>query len=252
MQLVYLDNMAAHSNDSLSLPSDYLIRVAVNQYMKQVNFIIMFVQLFVLFIGLFGNLLALIVINRKSMRNTSSSVFITWMAILDSAVLLLHAAKLIQPRRNLFIHCSLTYLIDLVTFCANWVLVIITLGNGNLISNETEVSYEFHIVFRALHCCGISLLCQTFLYGSFCTSFSLHSICRSVSNFLNYISNFLPYGRSFQSEKMSHTFSFCLNSSCFSTDFVLCTSRHSSPLEFLYDLRINSTTRGTKETFFNQ
>lgn len=115
------------------LPPDHLIRMEVNQYMKQINFIIMFVQLFVLFIGILGNLLALIVINKRSLRNTSSSVFITYMAVLDSAVLLLHAAKLIQPRRNLFIHCSLTYLIDLFTFCANWVLVIITLGKDNLV-----------------------------------------------------------------------------------------------------------------------
>ena len=123
---------AMESNVSLSLPPDHLIRIALTQYMKQINFIIFFVQLSVLLFGLFGNTLALIVINRKSLRNTSSAVFITHMAILDSAVLLLHAAELVLPRRNLFIHCSLTYLTDLFTFCANWVLVIITLGNENL------------------------------------------------------------------------------------------------------------------------
>jgi len=118
------------TNSSLSLPSDYFIRKEINQYVAQINFTLAFVQTFVLAIGLFGNTLALIVINQKSLRNTSSAVFITYMAIFDSAVLLLHAANLARPRRNLFIHCSLTYLTDLFTFCANWVLVIITLGNS--------------------------------------------------------------------------------------------------------------------------
>jgi hypothetical protein len=112
----------------MPLPSDYYIRKEINEYVEKVNFIIAFVQTFVLAIGLFGNILVLIVINRKSLRNTSSAVFIAYMAIFDSAVLLLHAANLARPRRNLFLHCSLTYLTDLFTFCANWVLVIITLG----------------------------------------------------------------------------------------------------------------------------
>lgn len=127
------------SNASLSLSPDHLMRMALTEYIKQINFIIIFVQLFVLLFGLFGNALALIVINRKSLRNTSSAVFITHMAILDSAVLLLHAAQLVLPRGNLLIHCSLTYLTDLFTFCANWVLIIITLGNGNLFSFTSKI-----------------------------------------------------------------------------------------------------------------
>jgi hypothetical protein len=131
--LSYLDNMTTtttiDNNSSLLLPSDYFIRKEINQYVAKINFILAFVQTFVVAIGLFGNILALIVINRKSLRNTSSAVFITYMAIFDSGVLLLHAANLVRPRRNLFLHCSLTYLTDLFTFCANWVLVIITLGN---------------------------------------------------------------------------------------------------------------------------
>lgn len=129
-----LDKMVAvmQSNTSLPLHPNDLIRIALNEYMKKLNFTITFVQLFIVLFGLFGNTLAVIVINRKSLRNSSSAVFITHMAILDSAVLLLHAATLVLPRRSLIVHCSLTYLTDLLPFCANWVLVIITLGNENV------------------------------------------------------------------------------------------------------------------------
>jgi hypothetical protein len=116
------------NNTSLSLPPDDFVRKEVNQYVAKINFILTFVQTFICVSGLFGNILALIVINKKSLRNTSSAVYITYMAIFDSTVLLLQSATLVQPRRNLLIHCSLTYLTDLFTFCANWVLIIITLG----------------------------------------------------------------------------------------------------------------------------
>jgi hypothetical protein len=119
---------SAGNNTSLSLPSDYFVRIEINQYVAKINFILTFVQTFICLSGLFGNILALIVINKKSLRNTSSAVYITYMAIFDSTVLLLQTASLVQPRRNLLIHCSLTYLTDVFTFCANWVLIIITLG----------------------------------------------------------------------------------------------------------------------------
>ncbi|UJR21500.1 hypothetical protein I4U23_024584 [Adineta vaga] len=115
------------NNTTWIYPSDYFVRREINQYVAKINFILAFVQSFVSISGLFGNILTLIVINRKALRNTTSAVYITYMAIFDSAILLLHAANLGRPRRNLFLHCSLTYLTDLFTFCANWVLVIITL-----------------------------------------------------------------------------------------------------------------------------
>jgi len=118
------------NNTSLLLSRDELIRREINPFVAKVNFILAFPQLFIVLTGLFGNTLALIVINKKSLRYTSSAVFITYMAIFDSAVLLLHAANLARPRGYLIIHCSLTYLTDLFTFCANWVLVIITLGRA--------------------------------------------------------------------------------------------------------------------------
>lgn len=117
-----------YNNSSSLSPSDDLRR-EINEYVTYVNYILSFIQAFVVIMGVLGNILALIVINRKSLRNTSSAVFITYMALFDSAVLILHAVNLARPRRNLFLHCSSTYLTDLSTFCANWVLVIITLGN---------------------------------------------------------------------------------------------------------------------------
>ncbi|CAF3984176.1 unnamed protein product, partial [Rotaria magnacalcarata] len=109
------------------LLTDNYIQLEMQKFAVKLKFIFVFAQAFICLFGLFGNVLALIVINKKSLRNTSSSVFITYMAIFDSAVLVLHAANLVRPRRKLFIHCSLIYLTDVFTFCANWVLVIITL-----------------------------------------------------------------------------------------------------------------------------
>jgi hypothetical protein len=112
-----------------SLPS-IKFRIELNQYIANVNHIILFIQAFICSSGVLGNLLALIVINRRSLRNTSSAVFITYMAIFDSAVLLFHAGNLLRPRQNRILQCSIIYLLDLSTFCANWVLVIITLGTN--------------------------------------------------------------------------------------------------------------------------
>jgi hypothetical protein len=116
------------SNNS-NLSSTYDFRRELNQYLASVNYILSFIQAFICLMGILGNLLALMVINRKPLRNTSSAVFITYMAIFDTVVLLLHAANLARWRGSLFLHCSLIYLTDLSVFCANWVLVIITLGN---------------------------------------------------------------------------------------------------------------------------
>ncbi|CAF3086126.1 unnamed protein product [Rotaria socialis] len=121
--------MAASIGNTSLVPllAENYTQLEIQKFAIKLKFIFLFVQAFICLFGLFGNVLALIVINKKSLRNTSSSVFITYMAIFDSAVLFLHAANLLRPRRQLFIHCSLIYLTDVFTFCANWVLVIITL-----------------------------------------------------------------------------------------------------------------------------
>jgi len=79
--------------------------------------------------GIFGNGLALIIINRPSLRDTSSSVFITYLAIFDSAVLVVHITSLIIFRtiQYYILHCFLAYLTDLITFLSVWIMVIMTI-----------------------------------------------------------------------------------------------------------------------------
>jgi hypothetical protein len=79
--------------------------------------------------GIFGNGLALVVINRRSLRDTSSSVFITYLAIFDISVLLVQITSLASSHwiHSYIFHCFLAYLIDLVTFCSVWIMVIMTL-----------------------------------------------------------------------------------------------------------------------------
>jgi hypothetical protein len=143
-------------NASLLLSSDPKIREIMNPFIKKVNHILMLSQLIVVLFGLLGNILALIVINRKSLRNTSSAVFITYMAIFDSLVLLIHAANLTPIRRIVFLHCLSTYLTDVATFCANWVLVVITLGKFDRGENYLHLSMK---IFRTLYCCFVSITC---------------------------------------------------------------------------------------------
>jgi hypothetical protein len=133
------------------MPQD--LRDELNRYIANVNYILAFLQAIMSFSGIIGNLSALIVINRKSLRYTSSAVFITYLAIFDSVVLIVHAANLARPRRNLFLHCSLTYLTDLSTFCANWILVIITLGNSN--SNTNDRSSILFFMFFIERCIAV-------------------------------------------------------------------------------------------------
>ena len=154
------------NNTTLLYPPDYMVRREINQYVAKINFILAFAQSFVSISGIFGNVLVLIVINRKSLRNTSSAVYITYMAIFDSAILVLHAANLGRPRRNLFIHCSLTYLTDLFTFCANWVLVIITLGKKIARIDEENLPLFF---FSLERCVAVA---SPFLAKRFCTAHS--------------------------------------------------------------------------------
>ena len=105
-----------------------LFRRELQQYIYNVNDILLYIQIFICIMGISGNILALIVINRKALKTSSSSVFITYMAIFDIAILLVHAAGLVKLRHNAFLHCTILYLQNLSTFCASWVLVIITLG----------------------------------------------------------------------------------------------------------------------------
>ena len=127
----------------------------------------MYIQIFICVLGISGNILALIVINRKSLKKSSSSVFITYMAIFDTAVLLVQAAGLVQIRHSAFLHCALIYLADLSTFCANWVLVVITLGIPllSIKISSLSLSLALYFPFRTLCSGSFSISSQTFLYN---------------------------------------------------------------------------------------
>ncbi len=140
-------------------------------YVRNVNHILLYIQAFICVFGLVGNLLALIVINQKSLRNTSSAVFITYMAIFDSAVLILHAVNLAKPPRIVILLCSLTFLTDLSIFCANWVLVIITLGKKSILKKKTKFQL---FIFSLERCVAVY---SPFLAKRFCT---VHSARYSI------------------------------------------------------------------------
>ena len=105
------------------------IRMEINKFIQNLNYWLLIVECLMVFCGICGNLLALIVINRRSLRDTSSSVFITYLAIFDSSVLLVHISSLISSRlvRSYLLHCSLAYLTDFVTFSSVWIMVIMTI-----------------------------------------------------------------------------------------------------------------------------
>jgi hypothetical protein len=119
-----------HQNQSLcTMVNESVIREEMMEYIRQVNLWIIIVEILMVTFGILGNGLALIVINRRSLRDTSSSIFITYLAIFDIAVLTVHITSLATSHwiQSYIFHCILTYLADLVTFCSVWIMVIMTL-----------------------------------------------------------------------------------------------------------------------------
>lgn len=85
-------------------------------------------QITLVIFGTIGNLLSIIVINRKPLRIGSSSVFITFLAVFDTMVLLMHTVRLYVHPKSWMINCAMTISTDFWSFCAFWTLVVITLG----------------------------------------------------------------------------------------------------------------------------
>ena len=100
------------NNSSILFPSN-TIQLELRQYVTYINRNLLIIQVAICVFGLLGNLLAIVVINQRSLKNTSSAVFITYMAFFDSSVLVCHAMHLIRLPRNLVLHCSLTFLTEL-------------------------------------------------------------------------------------------------------------------------------------------
>ncbi|CAF1217476.1 unnamed protein product, partial [Didymodactylos carnosus] len=110
--------------------SDCLLRYEMTTYIAQVNYYLFILDSIIALGGFLGNLLALVVINRKPLKNTSSSVFITYLALFDISVLIVHVFSISISHfklHNLIVHCFITYATDLTTFCSIWILIIITL-----------------------------------------------------------------------------------------------------------------------------
>jgi len=124
-----LDNKYDINRSSTGIFNETSLRIEMTQFIRQVNHWLMIIEIFMVICGIFGNGLALIVINRRSLRDTSSSVFITYMAIFDTSVLIVHVTGLITLRsiQSYILHCFLTYLTDLITFSSVWIMVIMTI-----------------------------------------------------------------------------------------------------------------------------
>lgn len=116
-------------NSTIPTINDSLIRIEITEFIQKVNYYITIFEILMVICGILGNGLALIVINRRSLRDTSSSVFITYLAIFDISVLVVHITNLAASHWILsyIFHCFLAYLTDLVTFCSVWIMVIMTL-----------------------------------------------------------------------------------------------------------------------------
>ncbi|CAF3432266.1 unnamed protein product [Rotaria socialis] len=122
-------NKYDYNNDSsIEGLNETLIRIEIIRFIQEVNYWLMITGFFMVIFGVLGNGLALIVINRRSLRSTSSSVFITYLAIFDTLVLIVHQTGLITSRsiNSHIVHCFITFFTDFVTFCSVWIMVIMT------------------------------------------------------------------------------------------------------------------------------
>ncbi|CAF3576764.1 unnamed protein product [Adineta steineri] len=105
------------------------MRIEINEFIRQVNYWLMIVELIMVICGVCGNGMALIIINRRSLRDTSSSVFITYLAVFDTSVLIVHITSLVTLHsvQSYILHCFFAFLTDFVTFTSVWIMVIMTI-----------------------------------------------------------------------------------------------------------------------------
>jgi 7 transmembrane receptor (rhodopsin family) len=158
--------------------NDTEIRLEINRFIQNLNYWLLIVECLMVFFGICGNLLALVVINRRALRDTSSSVFITYLAIFDSCVLLVHVSSLVSSRfvRSYLLHCLLAYLTDFVTFSSVWIMVIMTIER--CIAVHSPFSAKRLCTIQHARCSMYILILLDFLLCSF--SFPvIYSIDRS-------------------------------------------------------------------------
>ena len=137
--------------------NESMIRMEIMEYIQEVNFWITIIEIIMVICGILGNGLALIVINHRSLRDTSSSVFITYLAIFDISVLVVHITSLASSHwiQSYILHCCLAYLTDLVTFCSVWIMVIMTIERCIAVRSPF-LAKRFCTIERAR--CSISIL----------------------------------------------------------------------------------------------
>ncbi|CAF1487372.1 unnamed protein product [Rotaria sp. Silwood1] len=138
----------------------------IDEFVREVDYWVTIIQCCMVLFGVLGNGLALIVINRRSLRNTSSSVFITYLAIFDSLVLIAYFTySVIWDQYLVFLSsCVIIYLHDFFTLTSVWIMVIITI----------ERYIAVHSPFLAKRFCTIeharysmyTLIFLTFIFSS--------------------------------------------------------------------------------------
>jgi hypothetical protein len=155
------------TNSTISMLNDNLIRIEITEFIQKVNFWLTIMEILMVICGILGNGLALIVINRRSLRDTSSSVFITYLAIFDIFVLVVHITSLATSRwiHSYILHCILAYLTDLVTFCSVWIMVIMTLERCVAV-HSPFLAKRFCTTERARHSVYILLFVAFILFSS--------------------------------------------------------------------------------------
>ncbi|CAF4270968.1 unnamed protein product, partial [Rotaria sordida] len=78
---ITLNNKHDNNHSLINNLNDTSKRAEIDEFVRQVDYWVEIIQCCMVLFGVLGNGLALIVINHHSLRNTSSSVFITYLAL---------------------------------------------------------------------------------------------------------------------------------------------------------------------------
>lgn len=150
-----------------SMLNDSALRLEITQFIQKANFWITVAEIIMVICGILGNGLAITVINRRSLRGTSSSTFITYLAIFDISVLIVHITNLATLHwiQSYILHCLLTYATDLVTFCSVWIMVVMTLDRCIAV-HSPFLAKQFCTTERARYSVYILIVFAVFLFSS--------------------------------------------------------------------------------------
>ncbi|CAF1004291.1 unnamed protein product [Rotaria sp. Silwood1] len=123
-----LNNTYDNHNSLINNLNDTSMHAKIDDFRRQASYWIFIIKCCICSLGILGNGLALIVINHRSLRNTTSRVFITYLAIFDSLTLILMLTdSIILFKRSLILNCISLYLSDFFTLTSVWIMVIMTI-----------------------------------------------------------------------------------------------------------------------------